>query len=481
MTLIKSLLLGSAAGIVAVASAQAADLPTRKGAPAAEYVKVCTINVGGKPVVGFTLPGSDTCIKFSGYVTAQIEGGPAGNSYSTSYVPSAKLNPNIVAGGQTVTAGGSQPNGSQFGYTTRFNFTVDTVSNTAAGPLAAHVELQVENGSGFDNTGTTTYINKGYVTWAGITAGKASSFFSFTGGGAGWANFISPDQQGFNQPDLIAYTASFGGGFSASISAQDPQPNANGTGSQLDNLGASAATPGSVVGGVFVPGTPANPLIHYNGLQWPDIVGQLKVSQGWGTAQVSGVVHNVNVTEGLDSFGIKQNKVGWGIDAGVSFNLPSLGAGDQIMVTGAYTQNAIWYSGLGDAMWNGNGADSNGQGYALADTYYAGAGVWQNPTAWSITAEFDHTFTPEFAGSLEGSYGATNWSGGTAFSAVSNATTWLVGGVLHYDPVKNLDFEFELLYQNTNNSTPALYANTATPWHGNGNGTAARFEITRSW
>ena len=65
MTLIKSLLLGSAAGIVAVASAQAADLPTKKGAPAAEYVKICTITVAGKPVVGFTLPGSDTCLKLT--------------------------------------------------------------------------------------------------------------------------------------------------------------------------------------------------------------------------------------------------------------------------------------------------------------------------------------------------------------------------------------------------------------------------------
>ena len=59
MTLIKSLLLGSAAGIVAVASAQAADLPTKKAAPV-EYVKVC--NVGG--ITGWTLPGSDTCVKF---------------------------------------------------------------------------------------------------------------------------------------------------------------------------------------------------------------------------------------------------------------------------------------------------------------------------------------------------------------------------------------------------------------------------------
>ena len=75
MTLIKSLLLGSAAGVVAVASAQAADLPTRKGPVAAEYVRVCSITVAGAPVVGFVLPGSDTCLKISGYITGQIEGG----------------------------------------------------------------------------------------------------------------------------------------------------------------------------------------------------------------------------------------------------------------------------------------------------------------------------------------------------------------------------------------------------------------------
>src|ERR1700761_3416804 len=70
MTLMKSILLGSAAGLVAVASAQAADLPTRKSAPA-EYVKVC--NVGG--MAGFVLPGSDTCFKISGSVIAQASGG----------------------------------------------------------------------------------------------------------------------------------------------------------------------------------------------------------------------------------------------------------------------------------------------------------------------------------------------------------------------------------------------------------------------
>ena len=90
MTLMKSLLLGSAAGIVGIASAQAADLPTRKGAPAVEYVKICSITVNGKPVVGWTLPGSDTCFKLSGYVTGQVEGGNTKTTETTNYSPLAQ-------------------------------------------------------------------------------------------------------------------------------------------------------------------------------------------------------------------------------------------------------------------------------------------------------------------------------------------------------------------------------------------------------
>ena len=89
MTLMKSLLLGSAAGIVAVASAQAADLPTRKGAPAAEYVKICSITVNGKPIVGLTLPGSDTCFRLVGYVTGQVEGGNLKKTETANYTPLA--------------------------------------------------------------------------------------------------------------------------------------------------------------------------------------------------------------------------------------------------------------------------------------------------------------------------------------------------------------------------------------------------------
>src|SRR3981189_1035566 len=62
MKLVKSLLLGSAAGLVAVVGAQAADLPVK--AKPVQYVKICTLYGDGF----YYIPGSDTCIRFSGYV-----------------------------------------------------------------------------------------------------------------------------------------------------------------------------------------------------------------------------------------------------------------------------------------------------------------------------------------------------------------------------------------------------------------------------
>ena len=65
MKLVKSLLLGSAAGIAAVAGAQAADLPSRKAAPV-EYVRVCSAYGAGF----FFIPGTDTCLRVGGRVRA---------------------------------------------------------------------------------------------------------------------------------------------------------------------------------------------------------------------------------------------------------------------------------------------------------------------------------------------------------------------------------------------------------------------------
>src|SRR4051795_5791798 len=73
MKMVKSLLLGSAAGIAAIGGAQAADLPVK--AKQVEYVKICSLYGEGF----YYIPGSDTCIRLGGYVRADYYWHGAGN------------------------------------------------------------------------------------------------------------------------------------------------------------------------------------------------------------------------------------------------------------------------------------------------------------------------------------------------------------------------------------------------------------------
>ncbi len=70
----RTLILGSAAGLIAVSGAQAADLPVK--AKAVEYVRICSLYGAGF----FFIPGTDTCIKIGGYlrVDTTFNGGAHG-------------------------------------------------------------------------------------------------------------------------------------------------------------------------------------------------------------------------------------------------------------------------------------------------------------------------------------------------------------------------------------------------------------------
>ena len=65
MKMVKSLLLGTAAGLVAVAGAQAADMPVK--AKPVLYVKICSLYGDGF----YYIPGTDICLKLGGYVREQ--------------------------------------------------------------------------------------------------------------------------------------------------------------------------------------------------------------------------------------------------------------------------------------------------------------------------------------------------------------------------------------------------------------------------
>src|SRR5580704_16829203 len=62
----KALILGSAAGLLAVGGAQAADLPMK--AKAVEYGKICSLYGAGF----YYIPGTDTCIRIGGAISLDV-------------------------------------------------------------------------------------------------------------------------------------------------------------------------------------------------------------------------------------------------------------------------------------------------------------------------------------------------------------------------------------------------------------------------
>ena len=73
---IKSLLLGSAAALVAVSGARAADAVVVAEPEPVEYVRVCDVYGAGF----YYIPGTETCLKVSGYIRYDIGAGDDGFS-----------------------------------------------------------------------------------------------------------------------------------------------------------------------------------------------------------------------------------------------------------------------------------------------------------------------------------------------------------------------------------------------------------------
>ena len=129
---------------------------------------------------------------------------------------------------------------------------------------------------------------------------------------------------------------------------------------------------------------------------------------------------------------------------------------------------------------------TNGNGIAMpvADAFSNGDGTWATPEAWSLTALGEFHFGPNWSLDPEVSYLNLHWTGLTTGLIAAQSESWIGGGVIHWDPVPHLDFNLEVLYQTTHQSTPAAYsaiANGGLPWHATTDGVESRFEITRDF
>lgn len=447
MKMVKSLLLGSAAGLVAVAGAQAADLPVK--AKPVEYVKICSLYGVGY----YYIPGTQTCLKIGGFVRAEVNFN-AGGSHVTNMNGAMSQ---FTRGGDTHT------------WRSRGGVNFDTRSQTEYGTLRTYFSIWGTFSNGVDAFST----DRAFIQFAGFTAGKLTSAVT-----APWAGlpgtsagrFFGADDFGSGVNGLH-YTADFGNGVTATIGLEEAVYRRQ----KIWNL-----TTGQL-------NAPSGTTIAVNGaggFRFPDLVGNIQVNQAWGTAFLGAQASQqfplyYGATETTGSPG---SEWGWAITGGLNLKLPQLGAGDQMWVEATYT-NGILGRLTGSSNPTSIGVFGNSSiayqsvtpGFLL-DAVYTTGSTLELTTGWGMAAGIEHFWVPSrLRSSLFGSYASidygatantwmcTNYAGVATFSVGSTCdfdlSFWQVGTRTIWTPVAGLDFTAEVLYTNIDQN----HAGTVTP------------------
>jgi hypothetical protein len=432
MKMVKSLLLGTAAGVVAMAGAQAADLPVK--AKPVQYVKICSLYGAGF----YYIPGTDTCIKIGGYVRAEVNIGHMGGSGSTP--GTVYLN-----------------NRNEFfqDWRTRAAWTLDARSQTEFGTLRAYLFASATS----DNSGTSNsaapapndsgvvsgyvrlYAPVAFIQWAGFTVGKTNTFFDFDGNPYTNTTVYWGSAEGGNGVQVWAYTAQFGNGLSATLSIENAAAFRNGIYSPAAGFGTYAQQ------------------------SWPDIVANLRIDQAWGSAQVMGAVHDVTVATSVAGTH-PGDQAGFAIGAGLKFNLPMIGKGDYVIGQFTYTKGALHYIdgnnelGTMQTVYNGLPITSAAYGPAYDAVLTGGLTTMDLTEGWDFTGGFEHHWNPNWKTSLWGDYGKISYS--TAASASLGSTNadwslWQIGSRTVWSPVENLDLSAEILYHSMSSAATGAY------------------------
>jgi hypothetical protein len=395
MKMVKSLLLGSAAGLVAVAGAQAADLPVK--AKPVQYVKICSLYGAGF----YYMPGTDLCIKIGGWVRQEVAWGTNGSS--TGAVSLGDLNNRYT---------------NNLWERTRGYITADAREQTAFGVARAYIAVGLSG-----NHAVAFDSNRAFIQWAGFTFGLSQSFYDFYSSAAvgyfGWGQ-NSEDTGDAGQP-LVAYTAQFGNGWSATISGEARRS------TQIVLVGGGngiAATAGTTSIGAFsASGAPAFASAGYGGWQVPDIVGNLRVDQAWGSAQVMGALHEVNASyynpgaPGAftnENSGNPGDKWGWVVGGGIKLNAPMIGPGDYFQAEVNYTQGALRYLTTSNGIGNFGIAHNSTAAFGILSDGVGGSVVGAAPaaaatgldltTGWGFNASYEHFWNTQWRTSIYTSY-----------------------------------------------------------------------------
>jgi hypothetical protein len=456
----RNLLLCSAAGLLSVTAAQAADLPVK--AKPVEYVKVCSLYGAGF----YYMPGTDLCLKIGGWVRAEVGYGYNG---SLSWGP---FNAN---------AGGRGTNNLVFrgrGY-----ITADAREQTAYGTARGYIAVGVStNDVGLNTAANQFSANRAFVQFAGITAGISQSFYDYYSVPATSYNGIYPaSDTGDPGWTVFGYTAQLGNGLSSTISVEERR-----TTQIIDQTAFVPATlaagpvvaagggVGTLVAGGFtttIAGVSANNGA-YGGFQVGDIVGNIRLDQAWGGAQIMGALHEDNGTYystlpgvgplqgGPSSSSHPGDKWGWAGGAGLRLNFPMTGEGDYFQSQFNYSVGAARYV-MFTPNSNWGKVDGSSEAYGvLSDCVYGGTALLGNhtgcqlTTAWGFNAAYEHHWSPAWQTSLYGGWDAVSYN--SEANAMLCSAAGFGNGLQGSSAIANL---------NCNNDWSVWFLGSRTQWN----------------
>jgi hypothetical protein len=531
MKLLKGLLLGSTASLAVAAlppAARAADLP---GVAPIEYVRICDAYGAGF----FFIPGTDTCLRVGGLVLGEERGfDPQYSISGTSFYGNGSapthsgLTPAIPSGLGYIPSV-SQYTNARSRDATSFNalgrVELDSRTQSPYGTVRAFLRVDSYYGSGgnsatgalqgtgfantFNNTAGTssqrysTILNKAFIQFAGLTAGYAQSMFDFYADAYNYNNL-----RGSNATTaLVAYTATLPNGFSATLSAEDQASRRANIASTIAGVTNAAGTATSVVdiGGVSAASFQANPA----GSRIPDIVGNLRVDQSWGAAQLSAAAHQNDAslfgagalatpattsTTALSSPAYAfpaatSNSYGFAVQGGLQLNADVISPGDKLWLQAAYEHGAFGYIAGNNLGFNYGAVNQNryaGSGFTPTDysagwnaqpgsdcvftsstpNSFTGTVSCQQQWGWDITGAYKHYWIPTLASAVYGSYLEEHFPGDALAGfggavGVSNLKEGRVGTNLVWTPLKGFDIGAEFSYVHLNESRPAGLASNA--------------------
>jgi len=199
---IKSLLLGSAAALIAVSGARAADAVVVAEPEPAEYVRICDVYGAGY----FYIPGTETCLRVGGYIRYDAGFGHVGS----------------FDGAKTVDRLNGKTQDTWY-KNARFTLKTWTGQETELGTLKTYTETRFNFGTGgalstAGNKGAS--LNFAWIQLGGLRIGRdESAFDTFTGYAGNVIQDTLVPYGGFDT-NLISYTFDAGNGFSAVVSLE---------------------------------------------------------------------------------------------------------------------------------------------------------------------------------------------------------------------------------------------------------------------